>query len=161
MMKKHDDLEKIRNRIPVGTLNIEFYDMSSIKKKRDDFEDIIDKRIFRLKKQGVKIENYLEYFQNVTEEYISGLLGALETEHYNKKNMIKNLLRRRISDKTELEGFLENIKEEIRLTEIEYENLKEIYDKHNPLENGMLKRHNQYNDKGLDGMNKGDEDEYK
>ena len=88
MMKKHDDLEKIRNRIPLGTLNIEFYDMSSIKKKRDDFE-------------------------------------------------------------------------EIRLTEIEYENLKEIYDKHNPLENGMLKRHNQYNDKGLDGMNKGDEDEYK
>lgn len=145
-MKEKNNLKKIRSRIPYGTMSIDFYDMSSIAKSTGDFEDTIDKRISKLKRQGAEIGNYSGYFDNVTDEYITKLLGTLETEHSNKKNIIKNLFRRRASDKIELEKYLVNIREEIKSTEIEYEYLKKIYDESNPLENGMLKIQKQNND---------------
>lgn len=133
-MTERSNFEKIRKRIPLGTLGIEYYDISSIIKKTGEFEDVVDQRISRLKGQGVEIGNYSEYFEDLIEEYITRLLGILEIKHLNNMNVIKNLFRKRASDKIELGGFLNNLEEEIAITIEEYNTLKNIYEKANPLE---------------------------
>lgn len=82
-MMRQNNFDKIRKRIPYGTLGIEFYDISSIIKNVGQFEDVIDRRISRLKRQGVEVGNYSEYFEDLIEEYITRLLGILETRHLN------------------------------------------------------------------------------
>lgn len=137
---KLNSFDKIRKRIPYGTLGIEFYDISSIIKNVGEFEVVIERRISQMKRQGVEIGNYSEYFADLIEEYIARLFGILETKHLNNKNVINNLFRKRASDEKEFNGFLEILDEEIEETQAEYDYLKEIYEKKNPLEKLLKKK---------------------
>lgn len=128
-----NNFDKIQKRIPYGTLGIEFYDISSVVKKIGEFEKVIDQKISRLKRQGVEIGNYSEYFENLIEEYITRLLGVLETKHLDNIKVINSLFRKRASDEKEFIGFIEALEEEIAETDEEYNLLKEIYEKENPL----------------------------
>lgn len=136
---KQNSFDTIRKRIPYGTLGIEFYDITSINKNVGEFEDVLEQKISRLKRKGVEIGNYSEYFGDLIEEHITRLLGILETKHLNNKNVINNLFRKRASDEKEFKGFIGTLEEEIAETEVEYNYLKEIYDKENPLKKLLQK----------------------
>lgn len=137
MMKKKNNLKKIRNRILYGTMGIEFYDISSIIKDVGNFEDIIDKKLSHVKKKG-NASIYSEYFDCVVEEYMARLTSTLEVKHLNEKNTIENLFRKRASDEIQLKTYLHMLQEEIEQTKEEYIHLKEIYENCSPLSKGIL-----------------------
>lgn len=155
---KKNSFKKIRNRIPYGTLEIEFYDISSIIKNVGSFEDIIDKKLARLKRNRSNASIYTEYLGHIVEEYVARLFSALEVKHLNEKNAIENLFRRRASDEIQLKAYLNALQEEIEQTRDEYIHLKEIYECFNPLRNGMLEIQKAEELKDLEMLNEGSEE---
>lgn len=137
-MENYNGFKKIKNRVPYGTIGIDYSNISTIIKKGGDFEEILNKKIAEFGKQGITISTCLDYFENMIDVYIEQLLSILEFEHLNCKNTVWYLFSKRASDKIEFKELLDSLEAEIVSTEEEYHTVKEIYEKYNPLRNSRL-----------------------
>lgn len=137
-MKVNKELKKILQRIPYSTISIDHQNIFSIVKKADNFEKIIDKKAKQLESQNINISTCPEYFENLVNEYTAKLISKLETEHIKNMQVIGYLFRKRVSDKMEFQELLNRMETEIASTEAEYEAIKKIAEKLNPLKNGRL-----------------------
>lgn len=137
-MKVNKQFKKIIQRIPYSTISIDHQNIFSIVEKADDFEKIIDKKAKQLDCQNINISTCPDYFENMVNEYTAKLLSKLETEHIKNMQVIGYLFRKRASDKMEFQELLNRMETEIASTEKEYEAIKKIAEKLNPLKNGRL-----------------------
>lgn len=137
-MGNYNGFRKITNRVPYSTIGIDYSNISTITKRCGEFEKILNKKISEFEKQGITTSTCLDYFEDIIDEYIEKLLSILEAEHLNCKNTVRYLFRKRASDKIEFQELLDSLEAEIASTEEEYNAVKEIYEKYNPLRNGRL-----------------------
>lgn len=137
-MKKNKELKKIVQRIPYSTISIDHQNIFSIVEKADDFEKVIDKKAKQLENQNINISTCPEYFENMVNKYIAKLIVKLESEHVKNMHVIGYLFRKRASDKAEFQELLNRLDAEIDSTKAEYEVIKNIAKKFNPLKNGKL-----------------------
>lgn len=137
-MGNYNGFRKITNRVPYSTIGIDYSNISTITKKGGEFEKVLNKKISEFEKQGITTSTCLDYFEDIIDEYIEKLLSILEAEHLNCKNTVGYLFRKRASDKIEFQELLDSLEMEIASTEEEYNSVKEIYEKYNPLRNGKL-----------------------
>lgn len=137
-MENYNGFKKITNRVPYSTIGIDYSNISTITKKGGNFEEILNKKIAEFEKKGITTSTCLDYFEDMIDGYIEKLLSILESEHLNCKNTVGYLFRKRASDKIEFQELLDSLEAEIASTEEEYNAVKEIYEKYNPLRNGKL-----------------------
>lgn len=135
---KNNIYNHIKYRAPYGLPNIKYYDIYTIINKESSFENKIDKRIKKLKKRGIDINLYSEYFESLIEEYIANLFSVLKQMHTKNLNEIKNTFARRAGGKKELEELIETLKEQIIVTKSDLEFVKKLYDESNPLPKILL-----------------------
>ncbi len=137
-MENYDGFKKIKKRVPYSTIGIDYSNISTIIKKGGNFEEVLNKKIAEFEKQGITTSTCLDYFEDMIDEYIENLLSILEFEHLNCKNTVAYLFRKRASDRIEFHELLDRLESEIASTDEEYNAVKEIYEKYNPLRNGRL-----------------------
>lgn len=137
-MENYSGFRKITNRVPYSTIVIDYGNISSVVKKRENFDKVLDKKIAEFEKNRIATSSCLDYFESLIDEHINQLLVTLENEHANCKNTIGYLFRKRASDKIEFTNLLENLKAEISDATKEYETIKEIHEEFNPIRKGNI-----------------------
>ena len=124
---------KIKERIPYGTPLIEPYNITSIIAKPEEIETVIDKRLARLQKQGVNINQCTDYLESIVEGYIAKLETTLEGQRASKKRFLTSILLRRASDRKDFVELQTALEAEIKKTEEEFKLVKMLREKCNPL----------------------------
>lgn len=129
---------KIKHRIPYDSPLIEHYDIDLITIQSKKIEELIDKRLNQLQKQGINIDECTYYLECIVEEYITKLKSMLEHKYSLNIKYLDNIFHRRASDKMDFEKLKAELEEEIGKTKEEINFLKILYEKYNPLYKGHL-----------------------
>lgn len=129
---------KVKYRSPYNQFEIEWNNFDVIIKKQKHYKQICEREIRKLIKKGVPVEESKKYLESLIDSWATVLEGEAERIHYKNKKLIQYLVKRREADKLEYKKRLEVIECQLAEKEKEYEQLKDLYMKYNPLKKGRL-----------------------
>lgn len=104
-----------------------------------DVEEILNKQINLMKKNGVNIDNASVLLKSIVEEHIAKALNELENQRSVRKRTIDNYFNRRYSDKMEFEKQLYLIEKSLIEIEGDFKLTEELYKEHNLLKSDKIK----------------------
>lgn len=141
MKRIHNSNKSVRN-ISCSAANITQMNLRAVIESAGRFEESIEKKMQQFERQGLSASACTEYFGSTIEKYTAKLLRQLKTAHNDNAYIIKQYFHRRAFEKVRLENLLRRLDEEIVETTLEYNTLKQLVDKSDPLKNAMALNEN-------------------
>ena len=136
MKRTHTSNKSVQN-ISYSAASITQMNLRAVIENTSHFEESIEKKMRQFEKQGLSASACTEYFDSTIEKYTAKLLSQLETTHNDNANIIRQYFHRRAFEKVRLENLLRRLDEEIVETTLEYNTIKQLVDKSDPLKNAM------------------------
>lgn len=137
-MKRTNNFNKSVSNISYSAASIIQMNLLAVIENASHFEKSIEKKIMQFEKQEVSVSTCTEYFDSMIDKYTAKLLSQLEKTHSDNANIIRQYLHRRASEKIRLENLLRRLDAEIEATTLEYNALKLLVDKADPIKSTML-----------------------
>lgn len=141
-MKRNDNANKFVHDVSHTATSTTQINLLEVVKDASHFEKDIQRKMLQFEKQGISGSTCTEYFDNMIDKYIAKLLSQLEKAHNDNANIIWQYLHSRACEKTRLEKLLERVEAEVNTTTLEYNALKLLVDKTDPLKSTMLQAEN-------------------
>ena len=137
-MKRFQDSNKFVRNASYSVDGVTQMNLLAVIENASHFEKIIEQRIQQFEKQGISVSVCTEYFDSTIDKFIAKILSQLETAHSDNASILRRYLHRRAAEKIRLENLLKRLDAEIADTTLEYNMLKQMVDKSDPLKNATV-----------------------